>query len=447
MKRNKLFHGVLLSALVFSCSSDDESTTAADTTSRTATGTVEATSIDELGLTGALNVELPDSLSDSSTSLALLQTGSKSVEACLMRSSAKQMIQQVEMASSMLCHIEAEGETIQWNTPTILDFSQMEAGAGLTLAKTDRGFELVQAPGEDPGSESDMTMPVIGIYTDDTDGNNVHVYLCEGETEETLSLTQSFTVKGSKKVDVNGTQVNASAGVIHINMSDDTMGTFKAKMSYDSNYKTAGDSRFEMGMKIAFSEEFKFRQKFSITEASGITTIAMSDAGSMSFGADSFTFSSAGAGRFDASNGNVIFKYDGGGGDPFSTRACVDSTGVIVACSSDAKFAEGGSLHILPSVVPGVFADTYEPDAPSGFDCATATWTKVAPASDEATIAAHTACDEGLASSAGTDGASACFGTGYDDGGEPMDISFEEDDGSTIGADEFFEEEAALTIY
>ena len=127
---------VFLAGMAVSCGSSDDSGTSGSAAERTPTGDVEATTIDQLGLTGALNVDLPDALEESSSSLRLV--GQKSMEACLMKESAKQMSQQIAMASSMLCHIEVDAAAgiIPWGQPTILDFSAMEAAMGVTLVKS-----------------------------------------------------------------------------------------------------------------------------------------------------------------------------------------------------------------------------------------------------------------------------------------------------------------------
>jgi hypothetical protein len=131
MNAYKMVPAILTLAGLVACgkSSSDGSSTAATTgTTRTPTGTVQAASVDELGLTGALNINLPPALSSSGSTLRL-SGGQKSMEACLMRESAKQLVTQIKMISSTLCHIEAEGKNIPWNTPVILDIGDMAAGA------------------------------------------------------------------------------------------------------------------------------------------------------------------------------------------------------------------------------------------------------------------------------------------------------------------------------
>lgn len=272
MKSIRLYLTFLSAFGVFACggSSDDGGTDSTATTTRTTTGAVEAADVSQLGLTGALSLDLPSALEDSSGSLRL-QSGQKSIEACLIRESAKQLVTQISMASSLLCHIEAEGNNIPWNTPVILDFSDMEAAAALAQSQGAALQEgLPEGPGDiesgdDPfgdGSTEDPTTdtsgsfqtPVMGIYADDSDGNNVAVYVCEGDDEDSMELVQSFVIKGSKSVTVDGEDVEASKGTINISMSDDTMGTFKGAIGFDNRYTSETTS----AMKLEVNRLYRF---------------------------------------------------------------------------------------------------------------------------------------------------------------------------------------------
>lgn len=239
-----------LAACGKSSSSNNAATAPTTGTTRTATGAVQATSVDELGLTGALNISLPDALADSSGSLRL--AGTKSIEACLMRESAKQLITQIDMISSTLCHIEAEGKNIPWNTPVVLDISDVQAalaalklqappgdappipGAGDEIPTTPDGSAPptgTEAPGGDTAS---FTIPKIGIYADDSDGDNISVYICEGETTDAMTLSQAFKITGSKSITKDGKAVQVSKGTINISSGNDTMGTFKGAIDRKS---------------------------------------------------------------------------------------------------------------------------------------------------------------------------------------------------------------------
>jgi hypothetical protein len=440
MKAYKIVPAILTLAGLAACGkSSSKSDVAATTgTTRTPTGTVQAASVDELGLTGALNISLPAALSEG-TSLRL--AGQKSMEACLMRESAKQLVTQIKMISSTLCHIEAEGKNIPWNTPVILDIGDMAAGPALQdLPPPPDGSgapDPSTMPGGDPtggasgpGDETpSFTIPKIGIYTDDADGNNIAVYICEGETTSDMKLSQAFKITGSKTITKDGVSVKVSKGTINISSGDDTMGTFKGAIGFDSNFTDPDANAMKLEVKFGFTG-FSFAQKFEIAaNDSGFSKVSISETGTMDFGAgDPFSFKNAGIGVFDAENGNVLYSYDGNG-QQFATQACVDSDSYLTDCTAT-KFAEGGKLHLKATDVPGVLPATFSPTAPSGFDCAKADWSKtIKPATDSATTAKHQACDEDMMKDAESSmsGMSECFsGEGYAQSSQPAEIEFSE---------------------
>ncbi len=429
-------------------SSSNDAATASNTGTTRTPGTnssVQATSVSELGLTGALSIELPAALTEGSS---LRLAGSKSIEACLMRESAKQLVQQIEMSTNMLCHIEVEGTNIPWNTPVIIDFSAVEAGLvarKAALKLQDPGLPpgapgdtppggipgggdapTGDAPGEMPGGEGDFAMPIMGLYVKEADEGNVEVYLCSGEDEDNMTLTQSFKVTGSKTITVGGKSVSVSKGKVNISMDD--FGTFKGAIAYDSQYTDADSTALSMEVKFGF-DSATFSQKFSISsKEDGNTKVSISEVGSMAFGAgESFEFKNAGVGLFDAENGHVFYSYSGGEHE-FATKACVDANSYLVDCTT-AKFLENGSLALTKDDVPGVLPATFSPEAPSGFDCKPASWTKVTPKTDATAMAAHEACDAGLMEQAESDaaGMAGCFsGEGYAQSSEPVEITFEE---------------------
>lgn len=55
--------------------------------------------------------------------------------------SVKHRITQIDMISSTLCHIEAEGKNIPWNTPVALDIGDMQAASPTTPT----GFDCAKA--------------------------------------------------------------------------------------------------------------------------------------------------------------------------------------------------------------------------------------------------------------------------------------------------------------
>lgn len=449
MKAYKIVPAILTLAGLAACggsSSKSDATATTTGTTRTPTGTVQAASVDELGLTGALNISLPAALSDG-TSLRL--AGEKSTEACLMRESAKQLVTQIKMISSTLCHIEAEGKNIPWNTPVILDIGDMAAGLALQAPPPDgSGFPGGGDPtggagdptggagdptggaggaGGPTGGDTSFTIPKIGIYTDDSDANNIAVYICEGETTSDMKLSQAFKITGSKTITKDGASVKVSKGTVTISSGDDQM-TFKGAIGFDSYYTEADANAMKLEVKLGVTGMFSFAQKFELSaNDSGLSKVSISEVGTQTFGSESFSLKKAGVGMFDAINGNVLYSYDGGNGEKFSTQACVDAQSNLVACS-DAKFAEGGALHLKSTDVPGVLPASFSPTAPSGFDCATADWSKtIKPATDSATTAKHQACDEDIMKDmeGSMSGMADCF-QGYAQSSQPAEIEFSE---------------------
>ncbi len=448
MNAYKMVPAILTLAGLVACgkssSSSDPTTGATTGTTRTPKGSVEAASVDELGLTGALKLDLPPALTEGSGSLRL--TAAKSMEACLMRESAKQLVTQIKMISGTLCHIEAEGKNIPWNTPVVLDIGNMPVGLALQApppgveggpsGEFPGGSDPSQTPPEGasggpagPGTGGGFTIPKIGIYADDTDGDNIAVYICEGETTADMKLSQAFKITGSKSITKDGKSVKVSKGTIHVSSGDDTMGTFNGAIGFDSNFTEADANGMNMEVKFGFSG-FSFAQKFAISaKDSGYSKVSISESGTMNFGqGDPFSFKNAGVGAFDAVSGNVLYSYDGNGQN-FSTQACVDKDSLLTDCTAS-KFAEGGELHLTSKDVPGILPATYAPTALSGFDCAKADWSKkVTPATDSATTAKHQACDKDLMAeaSASMSGMSSCFsGEGYAQSSQPAEIDFSE---------------------
>ena len=458
----KEFSVLLVSAGLASCgsgSSDDNATNSG----RTTTGAVEASDVGKLGLSGALNINLPDALSSGSSSLRL-QDSSKSIEACLMRSSANESVTQISMAANIICHIEAEGPNIPWNTPVILDFPDEAAPAALRL-KSGHTLTLQEFPppggpeggpeggpggpggpgGEGPGGDMNFEIPTMGIYADETDPDNIKVYICEGADEDNLKLVQSFVITGNKSVtNAAGESVDATKGVINILQEDDNFGNFAGAMSFDSNFTTVDSSTMKVEVKFD-ANDFAFKQNFSLAEAGDLIKVSIADSGTMKFGAESITFKNAGVGSFNATNGNVFMSYEGFG-DPFSSQACVDSSSNLVSCDN-AAFQAGGELYLTTDDIPAILSANFQPAAPSGFDCSAQTWTKVVPSTDAAAQAAHDACDaEIMAQFENQDSeASECF-NGYAQGEGEVEIIFDETDGGEFGAEAGAEGEVELEV-
>ena len=106
-----------------------------------------------------------------------------------------------------------------------------------------------------------------------------------------------------------------------------------------------------MEVKITMPGMGEFAQRFALSDNGTLTRLSLSETGSFVFGAgEAEVFKNTGIGMFDVTNGNVLYKYEGNGQD-FDTQACVDTDSLLVACS-EAKFQEGGALHLTTADVP-----------------------------------------------------------------------------------------------
>ncbi len=400
-------------------SSDSADTGTSLTTRNPGTSKVQATNVSELGLTGALQIELPAAVASKKTSLKLVE--SKSIEACMMRESAKQLVTQIAEQTSFLCHIEAEGKNIPWNTPALLDFSEM----ALRKAALE-GTEVADAD------------YAIGVYAKETTDGGVEVFLCQGQSASTLSLAQAFKITGSKTLTVDGKTVHASQGNVAIDMDMSMPGmsnSFKGAIAFDGNYTDKDISKLSMDIKFSMEMDpsafpsgpmlkltsskitNSFAQKFNIiSKEGGKTKLSISERGTFDDGTNSFDFKKTSVGLFDAVQGNVYYAYDdGSGGFDFSSQACVDADSNLLSDGCDgSKFQSGGDLYLAKTDLPDILPVSYSPDAPTGFDCKTATWTKVTITNEN--DAAHAKCD-GLteaedASEGGSDPYSTCFAEG-----------------------------------
>jgi len=393
--------------LAFSACSK-KSTTAATGTGTSATNeianqNVKATSVKDFNLAGALNLDLPDSATGKgSAGLVSLLQGAKSVDACRMRQSMKQSVQMIDMIRMSLCHIEAEGDHIPFNTPVLLS---MSGGPGLKLqappdVPPDAPTAPDGAPTTDPTTDPTAGDPstgaeeptsggaeLFGVYIDTKDADSVNVYMCSGESKDKMELSQVFRITGSKD--------NKSKGEMILSQTLGTMG-FGASVAFDSGYTEA--DTFAMGMKMKFSDggdnSFASFLNMKLVKA-GVSFIQTADSGT--FGGQ--TMNNSAAARFDDDNGEILFALDTsyqGESHKSNDKACVDGAGYMIDCSG-AKFIDGGALYTPVTDVPGALPADFSATKPSGFDCAAATWQEVdVDLADTTAAEKHQACNEDM---------------------------------------------------
>jgi hypothetical protein len=432
------------SATVVGCKSEDkdkdedEGSTASEDTGSVATtsggsATTTASSVKDLGISSALEFEISEAIRGTGSSALRLLTGEKSAEACRIRQSIRQSTDMLSGIRMSLCHIEAEADVIPFNQPTLLSMSGLPAGGG-----GDGGPELPeddapdapdgdmpelpdgtdQGPPELPLALTQADEQLIGIFVDSSTPDAIKVYMCSGTKVEDLELTQVFEVTGSRD--------QRSKGSMILSHSMGGM-TFGASAAFDAGYTTPGT--FALQLKANMSMDFNGTTgsmnnylKMKLVDG-GVSVVESSDSGTW-MGDD---MQNAGFARFDASNGQVLFSLNAtNGGESFRNdiRSCVDAEGYLVDCS-DAKFEKDGALYVAPEEVPGFLASDFAADAPSGFDCASASWTKVSLDMNESTTSAkHDACMESAEPFEQED----CWDVAYGQSSEEVTIPEERDE-------------------
>jgi hypothetical protein len=440
----------LLSTLVatsVACSpaAEDAAETAKEETgTNKSTTAIQESKIESLNLTGALQLQLPSALTESSSSLRL--TGGKSLEACLMRESIKQSKMMLDGITGILCHIEAESSKIEEGKPKLfklagmgLRLQDMDPTTTGTIDPTTGGMDPTTTGTIDPttsGGSGDPTggsgAPTggtggapegmggdqyIGVSMKQT-GDVLDVYVCEGSDAKEMKLSQHFKIEGSKKITKDGKEVGASKG--EMRLSSDMGGiTFGATVSfdafhtdpkvYDSEFKVRLEGDFGgMGLNDSMKMDMAQLMKLKVVDG-GVSTVGLSDRGEMM----GFSTKNASIGKFDATHGNVVGSFNQQTFDS-DVKACVDNDSVLVDCA-DAKFQEGGNLYITASEVPSFLPADFAAAKPKGFDCDIdwGTAVEMDPASE-----GHKACEMDV----GSMEAPGCF-----DGGEfvASEVEFE----------------------
>lgn len=357
----------VLAAIVFIAMTASCSKKSSSSSSLVANTSVVASSIEDLNLSGTLDLTVSDSVAGTgSSSLVGLVSGNKSAEACRVRQSIKQSTDMLAGIKSSICHIEAESSNVPFNTPVLLKLS---GGADTGGGEGGPGGEGAggEAP---PGAPLASSEQLIGIYIDSTDAEAVKIYTCGGETKAKLKLDQMFRILAASDKRSKGDMF------LEHEMGD---ATFAASVAYDSGYTEVNTNAMEL--KVKFSATFEgqengFAQYLNMQLVTdGVSYFQNSDSGKW----EGSKRQNAGVAVFDEENGQIVFSLDAvhdGEAVKESKRACVDGKGLMVSCQG-AKFGEGKDLFVEADEVPGFLADDFTPTAPSGFDCETADWQEV----------------------------------------------------------------------
>lgn len=343
---------IITGGLTMSCStSSDESSTAS------------ASSVAELGLSGALNITIPDTMAAASggtaASLALAGdsagvnlVGKKSSEACRTMENTNRVLENMQELGGMFCHLEVES-------------AKMKFGTKYEIAMTG-----------DPGLAAS---PAMAIWVDNSDAAEMKVYMCRNGTLKQNITISGYTGSGKAKGSMSSafTGENGSGGInLNFDLTQDGYKIVKASMKHTKTGSNSGTFRNYSDISLADS---------------GVSTVKMSSVGTR--GSD--TFSDQASVLFNGTMGQALFKGAGSqsqGGVAhtynWTTRSTFGADGITVP-----KASATADIVVDAATLPVKLAESFAPTAPAGWDCTGTTETVSIDMTDTTTKAAHDACN------------------------------------------------------
>lgn len=325
-------------------STDDE-----ETTSTSAGGSVSASNLEDLGLSAALLIDVPDAVAASgSSSLAL--TAQKSADACHIRHTVAKGLESLESVANMFCHFEVESDLIQYGV------------------KYNISFEGV--------SESDGGAGSFQLWIDNSGADDLKVYFCEDN-----SLSETIVIQGAASGRAKG--YSASSGTFQGE-------SFRRSTTFDNGFTEEGVIKLTSKSAHSSTSGDRFARLLALSlSESDISKIFTSSKGTW----QGSSFEDAGAAFIGPEYGSVFYRGSGSdaqaGTYDFAHRGFFNAAGEVVAQSASADFQTSGDLHVAQTVVPGFLGASFTPDAPAGWDCSTDEEITLNPES-----AGHQACSD-----------------------------------------------------
>ena len=339
---------ILTGGLAMSCStSSDDSSTAT------------ASSVADLGLSGALNITIPDTMAAASggtaASLALAGgsagmnlVGKKSSEACRTMENTNRVLENMQELGRMFCHLEVES-------------AKMKFGTKYEIAMTG-----------DPG----LAGQGMAIWVDNSNAAEMKVYMCKNGTLQQNITISGYTGSGKAKGSMSSTHSddNGSGGInLDFDLTQDGYKIVKASMKHTNSNG---------------SESGTFRNYSDISLAdSGVSTVKMSSVGTMG----SNTFSDQASVLFNGTMGQALFSGAGtqsGNTYNWTSRSTFGADGITVP-----KASATADIVVDAAGLPEKLAESFAPNAPAGWDCSGTTETVSVDMTEATTKAAHDACN------------------------------------------------------
>jgi hypothetical protein len=328
----------------------------------------EVEDVSQLGLSGALNISMPEALDQTESTGLRLAASKRSREACRIGSTIKEVTEQINSFSSFLCHLEVEKDKIKFGTKYRVMFDGKEFGR---------------------------------VWPDNSkvaDGQ-ITLYMCkDGYLKERTEIT-------AIKKDADGNTIGAKGQIQNYGKQD--AHSWKSFILFDAKF--TGDS-IDVEAEQAYADEEtngSFVRAVLLKlfdKGEGITSISLASKGTWQ-GSD---FADRGYGLHDGDHGHILFNsqgsYDSQPYD-FSRHSYFEGKGEVVSGSSSAKFDLGAELAVTRKDLPDFLSDSFSPDAPEGWECDYDETIELNPDSKE-----HQTCDSDRGEPAN------CWDDNFDDG-------------------------------
>ncbi len=262
MKRISIALGLL--ATLTACSADTSKEEATTTTTDDTEGSVAA--VEDVGALklSSLAIELPAALNGSSSSLRLAG-GKRSVEACQMGQTVKEVTKRVSSVANFACHIEAEKDKIIFGNKTKITFQGQEFGR-LWVQK---------------------------------DGEKISFAMCQDSDEN----------KNKQLIEITKVTEFGPAGSLFETGSNTYEGqeqSWTSSMSFDFTAEGTSSMEAKDNFKAGGTNEF-LREVSLLLKEAGVSEVALASKGSW----NNQQFSQRGAGKFNGSYGNALFENSG----------------------------------------------------------------------------------------------------------------------------------------
>ena len=308
---------------------------------------VTATTVADLKLSTAFNVELPAAIAKAAgqSSYAKRSTrlvGKKSSEACRTVQNVAMMFDTLGSIGGMMCHLEAESANFSFG----------------------KKYKVVLQM----GAQSDE-MP---LWIDNSVGGQLTMYTCDaGKVREKILLTGSSSNGAKGTIQFKGSDgSNSYANLLNFDFT-----TSGVKILNGQNVFSNGSNSYAQDNSLEFRD-------------SGVSVMKSASKGTMDGGS---SFQDRGAVKHNGTMGQALFKGEGSvqpyGAYSFSSRSTFDAEGISVANST-----AGTEIQVTASDLPSFLADGFSISDATGWDCATEETITIDMVNGP-TAAAHAACE------------------------------------------------------